>query len=352
MTDKENKRRYGPVARWDFINAVIRSRGVTGGAIKVLTTILDHTNKDTGRAWISYETLIRETRCGNKTVERSITSLERQEWFKVHRLGYDPTAKRFRASVYLPNWEKAAKTREQQRTEVRERKAAEEQAIQALEREMAENAHKSLRSFCPKSGQNVQPSGQNVSGSGQKERATRLSVPGYLDSDISLSAGAAERECVPPFENQEAGRQADNRTTADSGSAPVSNNDPAHQSPPGEPLVRSTPAADAFDRFCAVYPKRINRKKTQAAWATAVTKADPEVIIATAKRYAAYLTGTNNNDPALATRFATKPWEWLDDERWNDDLPENPHAEAIALYGQPPPGIKASEWAVLNNFYA
>jgi hypothetical protein len=66
-----------------------------------------------------------------------------------------------------------------------------------------------------------------------------------------------------------------------------------------------------FPAFWEAYPRRVGRGDAAKAWAKAVAKADPEVIIQGAARYAA--------DPNRAPEYTAHPATWLNGERWADD---------------------------------
>ena len=81
--------------------------------------------------------------------------------------------------------------------------------------------------------------------------------------------------------------------------------------PPKKPNV-----SELFDRFWKVYPKKEGRKKASENFARAIKAgADPEAIIAGARRYASACVG---EDP----KFIKWPQGWLTDERWNDGPPQ------------------------------
>lgn len=73
-----------------------------------------------------------------------------------------------------------------------------------------------------------------------------------------------------------------------------------------------------FDEFWAAYPKRADKGHARTAWAKAVRKADVEVIVEGARRFA--------NDPHLPEpKFIPLAATWLNGERWSDDpLPPRP----------------------------
>lgn len=75
-------------------------------------------------------------------------------------------------------------------------------------------------------------------------------------------------------------------------------------------VVLSTREA-SFDEFWAVYPRRAGKVEARKAWSTAIKRALPEVIIASALRY--------RDDPNREDRFTAHPSTWLNQGRWDDD---------------------------------
>lgn len=80
----------------------------------------------------------------------------------------------------------------------------------------------------------------------------------------------------------------------------------------------SKPAADGsdpdFDRFWAVYPRKVEKVDARKAWKAAVKKASVETLIDAARRYAEHKRGTE-------TQFIAQPPTWLNKERWTDEEP-------------------------------
>jgi len=70
-----------------------------------------------------------------------------------------------------------------------------------------------------------------------------------------------------------------------------------------------------FEIFWTTYPRKAAKPRAREAWAKAILKADPEVIIAAAAAYA--------DDPNRVQEFTAHAATWLNQERWNDDpLPQ------------------------------
>lgn len=97
-----------------------------------------------------------------------------------------------------------------------------------------------------------------------------------------------------------------------------------------------------FDRFWTVYPKRIGQNPKHPAslkFLRAVKQgADPEAIIASARRYAIECSGIEDRT------FVTQAVTWLNQRRWEDGpglLPEG--AEMPKTTGPPAPGLPTEE---------
>lgn len=94
--------------------------------------------------------------------------------------------------------------------------------------------------------------------------------------------------------------------------------------PPSYTSVLSTPVLDTsvaemnlrgWDEFWRTYPRRTAKGAAERAWAKAIKKAAPEVIIQAAARFAA--------DPNREATYTPHPATWLNEQRWEDDpLPE------------------------------
>jgi hypothetical protein len=80
-----------------------------------------------------------------------------------------------------------------------------------------------------------------------------------------------------------------------------------------------------FERFWDVYPKKTDKGAARRAFATAVKKADPGLIIEKAKAYA--------EDPNLPEKqFIKYPASWLNAEAWNNGtLPPRKKTDRKAL---------------------
>lgn len=77
----------------------------------------------------------------------------------------------------------------------------------------------------------------------------------------------------------------------------------------------SSPPSAAFERFWAVYPKKVEKRTAQAKFSAAVKGGvDPERIISAASAYA--------KSPSVAGGFVKHPTTWLNAGCWDDELPQ------------------------------
>lgn len=70
-------------------------------------------------------------------------------------------------------------------------------------------------------------------------------------------------------------------------------------------------AEATFDKFWQVYPRKVGKRAAEIAYARAVTRADPQVILAAAVRL--------RDQPGREVRFTPHPTTWLREERWADE---------------------------------
>jgi hypothetical protein len=73
-----------------------------------------------------------------------------------------------------------------------------------------------------------------------------------------------------------------------------------------------SPALADFDRFWAVYPRKVGKGAAEKSWVKALTVASPGEIITAAQRNAW------PDDP----QFIPNPATWLNQQRWLDEAPE------------------------------
>lgn len=88
---------------------------------------------------------------------------------------------------------------------------------------------------------------------------------------------------------------------------------PDSTTPPGasrRARVR-TSDSDDFAAFWSAYPRRTAKDAARKAWTGAIKRAEPECIIAAARRFAA--------DPNRVDQFTPHPATWLNQGRWDDD---------------------------------
>lgn len=99
-----------------------------------------------------------------------------------------------------------------------------------------------------------------------------------------------------------------------------------------QPSKRKKADADPdFDRFWAIYPRRIGKGAARKAWATAITTTTPDTIILGLQKYAPTRTG---QDP----QYTPHPATWLNQQRWEDE-PETPR----------PPGQQTRRQQAINT---
>lgn len=111
-----------------------------------------------------------------------------------------------------------------------------------------------------------------------------------------------------------------------------------------DPEEESKP--DRFNEFWMIYPKKEAKKNARVRWEAAIKKTDPDVIIASAKRYAAELKRKNKLD------YCKLPDGWLYQERWNDEIPDAPvDPEAWVNGGRERPIVQDpfDEYAIWNQ---
>ena len=68
---------------------------------------------------------------------------------------------------------------------------------------------------------------------------------------------------------------------------------------------------DDFGLFWNAYPRKLSVVSSRQAWAIAVSKVDPKIIVEAARRYA--------EDPNRDPSYTPSPARWLENERWCDD---------------------------------
>ena len=86
------------------------------------------------------------------------------------------------------------------------------------------------------------------------------------------------------------------------------------------PAPRATGLDVEFDRFWAVYPRKVGKGEARKVWARLRKQGvDPEELIAGAVRY--------RDDPQRKPNYTKHPGPWLNAERWTDQLEIQGNAE-------------------------
>lgn len=67
----------------------------------------------------------------------------------------------------------------------------------------------------------------------------------------------------------------------------------------------------SFDAFWQIWPRKVARKDAEKAWAKAVRRAKPDVIVAGARSYAASMKGKQ-------PEYIKHASSWLNGDRWED----------------------------------
>lgn len=143
--------------------------------------------------------------------------------------------------------------------------------------------------------------------------------------------GGQFEESKPKTSNVPPGHRMDNQQDSTRDSAP------SHTVPsrPVPSLKESASSDDAFNRFWAIYPRKVAKKAARTKWDTAIKTTDPEQIIEGAKKYAkkCELERTEKN-------FIKQPDGWLNAGRWEDEIelttikraPHNPWSKEAHVY--------------------
>jgi hypothetical protein len=79
--------------------------------------------------------------------------------------------------------------------------------------------------------------------------------------------------------------------------------------------AKPTPADadEQFNRFWAAYPRREAKRAARKAWDKAISRAEPDSIVAGAERY--------RDQPGRDPKFTAHPATWLNADRWADEPP-------------------------------
>jgi hypothetical protein len=90
--------------------------------------------------------------------------------------------------------------------------------------------------------------------------------------------------------------------------------------------------SDAFDRFWAIYPRRVSKRDARKAFDQALPRASPAAILAGAERY--------RDDPNRVLRFTKYPATWLNRDCWEDDPEPDRHDSGQAAGQQTQPAYE------------
>lgn len=85
--------------------------------------------------------------------------------------------------------------------------------------------------------------------------------------------------------------------------------------------MATTVAADRFDEFWAVYPRKKDKGHARQAWNSAMKRTDPQTVIDSATSFAALIKKAQTEP-----QFMPYPATWLRGERWVDEPDEDPVA--------------------------
>jgi hypothetical protein len=98
---------------------------------------------------------------------------------------------------------------------------------------------------------------------------------------------------------------------------------PVLEPSPTRPVTTAARAAELFEQFWRIYPRKVAKGGARASFEKAIKRADPSVILAGAQRY--------RDDPNRSLQFTKHPSTWLNQDCWDDDpLPSrmDPREEA------------------------
>jgi hypothetical protein len=386
MPKSKSAAKYGPVAKLNFIQAVMRAKGLTATDKVVATTMLEYVNNDTGRILVTEETLILETGLSKATVgQRSLPRLEQKGWFTVVRRGYQ-SRKRKRASIYLPNWTKAAEERARQKAAARGRKDADERELaeyqndadlhqndgeafhqnDAVETQNDADLHQNDASFHQNDGDSLlsflfyslspivsrladkkthtrereKVGGEEVArednhdgGDGYAQPATRddgtpeIVLHGVEDADIDLFSSLAGTNPGTRVEgaagtNPATGMNPDPRTDVEPPVAPIPH------SAVGPPFP---PAAEAFSTFWELCRKQVKKTAARRAFDAAVAKGideDGETVTAATLIEGMRTWAAWRNEKGESVDYDPTPAAWIEGECWKDRHQPDPQTPA------------------------
>lgn len=99
------------------------------------------------------------------------------------------------------------------------------------------------------------------------------------------------------------------------------------------------PTPEGFDEFWSTYPLRKAKQAALKAWAKAVKRTTPDVIIAAAARY--------RDDPQRKPDYTAHPASWLNAGRWEDELIVSTQAsdwQRATVEPRPGPAVPREVW--------
>lgn len=92
-----------------------------------------------------------------------------------------------------------------------------------------------------------------------------------------------------------------------------------------------------FVEFWATYPYRTAKGAARKAWAKAITRADPSVIISGAAKF--------RDDPRRNPAYPPHPATWLNADRWEDEpVPGSTHPNGFQPYQNPTDPSHFDDW--------
>lgn len=176
------------------------------------------------------------------------------------------------------------------------------------------------------------PQGSANHGEPPEDSAGNADTPG---NSANLAETRASHDEPHPNSPQESkGKESKGSTTNSSSPASPPRDIEADAEPPDEdnpgqiPGMPRAPAAEKppkpgsdddpdWVKFWTIWPKKVGKPDARKAWAKAVTKVAPFVIIAAAERYRDLVVRREKRDK----RHIKDPSGWLNGERWTDEIP-------------------------------
>lgn len=168
-------------------------------------------------------------------------------------------------------------------------------------------------------------SGKNTAGQNDRPAENGAVTAGQIDLPLGDTTG---QQCPPVKIRPDTGGKYDRTTVVNTTGHGCPTNPPKNPplNHPLKDIERSdadvtgdasnvepspTDAGPTFEDFWNVVPRKVSRGVARKAWDTAITKADPAVIIEAMISY--------RNDPNREDAFTKHPSTWLNQECWEDD---------------------------------